>query len=168
VFFCSPAKFTPLFTPPAFSLLLSLEMARMHAHICLLQILLPKEFSERRMSLLPGELVAVDICFIWHPKSVVQSALSSTATVRVRQHAASGCGPCVERLVPQFSEERVAVSHAILSANNREFRRLRNHPLSNEPFAPRARGEGCGGPNSRGHLDRILPSESLARHEQYA
>ena len=132
------------------------------------QILLPEQFSERRMSLLPGELVAVDICFFCHPKSLVQSVPSSTTTVRVHQHAASGCGLCVERLVPQFSEEQVAVSHTILSTNNREFRRLRNHPLSNEPFAPGARGEGCGGPNSRGHLDRILPSESLARHEPYA
>ena len=93
------------------------------------QILLPEQFSERRMSLLPGELVAVDICFFCHPKSLVQSVLSSTTTVRVHQHAASGCGLCVERLVPQFSEEQVAVSHTILSTNNREFRRLRNHPF---------------------------------------
>jgi len=50
------------------------------------QILLPEQFSERRMSLLPGELVAVDICFFCHPKSLVQSALSSTTTVRVHQH----------------------------------------------------------------------------------
>jgi len=73
--------------------------------------------------------VAVDICFFCHPKSLVQSVLSSTTTVRVHQHAASGCGLCVERLVPQFSEEQVAVSHTILSTNNREFRRLRNHPF---------------------------------------
>ena len=39
------------------------------------------------MSLLPGELVAVDISFFWHPKSLVQSALSSTATVRVSTDA---------------------------------------------------------------------------------